>query len=519
MLDIDALHRAAAAALASVERQPDVAEVEVFVSANGLQTARVHYTSHLPCNGVEEPKSTDNVGVGLTVVFRGAPDAPVRVGFGAESGDVGPDAVAAALDKAREGAVADPEFYSLPDPGGPPALRRYHDPALMDLHDADLVDVGWREVTAALETFQRSEDLDAAAAGRSRRDMGLILGGDVTIVQERMAIASSRMREVQQDETALLVSRLTAMVEAEESKGSGYDAVTRLADFHGAAGREAASASIAQIGGVRVQSGDYPVLFGRQAVADLLHYLVVPGLEASTFSMQSSPFQGQAGQRVLDPALSLYDDGALPGAVGSKRLTCEGLPTGRTPLIDRGRLVGLLSNWYETQRLLRDADGTEKLGQSPAAFAAGLVPRNGFRFSPGGGRQHSMQPGISPTNLVVESDAPVPREELLGRIGNGLYLGRLWYTYPINGARAADFTSTVVGDSFVIRNGCLAEPLRANSLRLNDNILRVFRQVLGVGDRTYPTTVWAADEITHAREIACARVHCEAIAGTALTLV
>jgi PmbA protein len=40
----------------------------------------------------------------------------------------------------------------------------------------------------------------------------------------------------------------------------------------------------------------------------------------------------------------------------------------------------------------------------------------------------------------------VSREELLRRVGNGPYIGRIWYTYPINGARAGDFTCTVTAD-------------------------------------------------------------------------
>src|SRR2546430_7692056 len=48
--------------------------------------------------------------------------------------------------------------------------------------------------------------------------------------------------------------------------------------------------------------------------------------------------------------------------MGSKGITCEGLPTGRTDLILEGVLTGCLSCWYETERLMRDPQRADKLG-------------------------------------------------------------------------------------------------------------------------------------------------------------
>ena len=124
-----------------------------------------------------------------------------------------------------------------------------------------------------------------------------------------------------------------------------------------------------------------------------------------------------------------------------------------------GRLVGLLSDYYSTQQMLHDPRGREKLGVDPREHQGALVPRNGFRFS-GGGRHFNKPPRIASTNIVVEGTEPQPSEELLRRVGDGLYIGRLWYTYPINGAAAGDFTGSVVADSFLIKNGRMEAPIR-----------------------------------------------------------
>jgi PmbA protein len=512
MIPTRTLTQAAGQALELLRGQDDLAEAEVFVAANTTLVARIHFTSHIPCNGVEEPKSLESVGLGIQAVFR-APDG-LRIGFGSEPNDLTPEGARRALAKARQAAVADPEFVSLPRPGEERRrLRRYHDPALLRLSDSDLVEAGWKVITRGLDVFSRSPVLARmAGSGEAIFRLGLILSGDVSILQERIAIASTHMPEVQTDESTLILSSLTAMVEVADAKGSGWSTGTRLADFTGDSGAEAAENALRAIGGERVQSGRYRVVFGRQPVADLLNNLVLPCLSLGSFYAETSAFQGMLGKRVASPLLTVFDHGALRGATASKGITCERLPTGKTRLIQRGRLVGLLVNFYEQQRILNDPQGAAKLGRDPRVVPKALVPRNGFRFGEGGGRRFETAPGISPTNVIVESSQPISREELLAKVGDGLYIGRIWYTYPINGLRAGDFTCTVVGDSFLVKDGRLASPIRANAIRINDNVLRVLRGIIGITADRRETTVWAADEVIHAPEVAVSDVRVDAIA-------
>ena len=514
MRSVDELTRAAQTAFDVARAATDVREVEAFVSANGVLLARLNYTSHIPCNGVEEPKSVESYGLGLQVVLDG-PDGP-RTGFGSEPGDLSAAGAARALDKARRAAVLDPEFVSLARPSGAPrTLSNYHDPLVMALSDDKLVEAGWTVVNGALRTFLASSRLaELAGDDDALRRLGLIVGGDVTILGERVAVVSTAMPGVQTDESTMLTSFVTAMVEAHGAKGSGWSTGTRLDHLTDEAGADAARAAIAAVGGTRVRSGAYTVVFGHQPVTDLLHNIVVPACHADTFYASASPFAGRLGARVAAAELSIYDHGAMPGLVASKGITDEGLPTGRTDLIRQGVLTGCLSSWYGAQRLLRDPRRAEKLGGADdAARAAALVPRNGFRFGAGGGRQFDRRPGAAATNVVVEGAEPVSRDELLRRVGNGLYIGRIWYTYPINGLRAGDFTCTVTADSYIIRDGRIAEPLRPNTIRLNDNIATFLNNVVGVTKDVKGTLVWAADDVVYAPEIAVADVHVVEIAA------
>ena len=226
----------------------------------------------------------------------------------------------------------------------------------------------------------------------------------------------------------------------------------------------------------------------------------------------ATPFLGRLGSTVASPRLSIYDHGAMPGLVGSKGITCEGLPPAAPISSVTASSPGCLANWYSAQRLLRDPALRDKLGATGAAAVAALVPRNGFRFGAGGGRQFDGPPGVAASNVVVEGAEPVSHDELLRTVGDGLYIGRIWYTYPINGPRAGDFTCTVVADSYIIRGGRIVAPLRANAIRINDNIATFLNNVVGVTKDARATIVWAADEVVYAPEVAVSGIRIDEVA-------
>ena len=514
MLALADLRAAAKNALAYVSAQPDVASAEVFASADTNLTVRLNYTSHIPSKGVEEPKSTASYGLGLRVAFQPGTDGLVKTGFGSEPTDLTLEGVRRSLEKARGGAVVDREFYSLPRPGqtsGSSAVLRPagggagpgYDPAVMRIGNGRLVDAGWRMMDRALDTFQSSEDLmNLAGSPDGLADLGLILGGDLVLLQSRMAVASTHMPRVQTEQNTLIMSFATAMVENHDAKGTGWSVDNRLSEFAGQAAAEAARNAVSAIDGQRVPSGNYRVILGPQPVAEILDWVLMPGFLLEMVFAGASPFMGKLGQQVADKNLQIYDDGALPGSPSYRAITDEGLPTGHTDLIQDGRLSGLLSDYYNYQRILNDPDSEQKLGRSPADARQAIAPRNGFRTGNGGGRDFAGLPTTAPSNLVVDAANGRSHEELLREVGNGIYIGRIWYTYPVNGITSGDFSGTIIGDSYLIKDGRLAAPLKPNTLRMNDNVLRVINNLIGIGTERRPTVRWSSDQVTWAPEIA-----------------
>lgn len=489
MVPTEKLRKVALEGVEYIRKQAYVLSAEVFVSAITHILTRINYTSSILCNGVEEPKSISSFGVGVQVVIRG--DNKRMVGFGSSGGDLSIEGIKDALEKARVAAVEDPDFHGLPVPARTSFSRLYrYDEELMHLNDEILVGLGWKGLEGAICTFRKEAFTES-----------LIVGGDINVIQERMAVVNTEGIDAI-DEAAYATASITAMIEHGNAKGSGWELGVKLKKFSPEkAGEMAAQSAIASKDGRSISSGKYNVILGPQAVADLLSNIVLPSLTLSIVDAASSTFTGRYGKTVTDSRLSIYDDGASEGLPLSKRYTCEGLPTGVTELIRDGILVGFLSNNYYTNKVLHDPASREKIGVSPNSIREAITPRNGFRPYEAIFRNFKCRPAIVPTNVIVESSEVVDLNNLLTTIQNGLYVGRIWYTYPINGLLAGDFTCTVIGDSYLIENGKITDPLKPNSVRISDNIHTILNRVAGVTGDKRPVLLWGAPEVIYAPHI------------------
>jgi PmbA protein len=274
-------------------------------------------------------------------------------------------------------------------------------------------------------------------------------------------------------------------------------------------GRDAVVRALAMGNGARPGGGNYRVVFGPQPVAEILNYMVLGSLTTGAFHAASSAYHGKFGAQVMDARLGLADDPLMRRGAVRRGMTCEGLPVSRVPLVREGKLVGLLSTFYDSNRIAHDPDRAEKLG--PLANGVLFPPNAGYRLAEGGGRRFDQHPGAAGTNVVMTARNGVDDNELVRTVGDGLYIGRVWYTYPINGQRAGDFTCTVSGDSWMIRGRRIAEPIAPNALRVNSHIDRVFRDLLAAGRRSRPAIVWGSPEVFYVPALACGDISVAAV--------
>ncbi|HYA34344.1 MAG TPA: metallopeptidase TldD-related protein [Candidatus Binataceae bacterium] len=467
-----------------VARDREVASFEIYASSSDNVVARLNYTSDIPCRGVEELKSHSASGFQIRV--QGCADAH-SIGVAHETGALSLEVVRAALARAHSSTISDPEF-----PGFPTEPRIFR---VSPSESSDLMRGGERAVAAAAWRIIRGgADVFARSRAAKVDGPGFILGGDITLIRDRIALASSNFSDIRLDQSAHFSSSIAVLIESRDGKGTASASGSTLRAMNEVADRlgcDATRRALALTHGARPDSGSYRVVLGPQPVAEILNYMIMGSLTTGSFHAASSAYQGRFGDLVMDARLNLTDEPMLRGGAIARRITCEGLPTKRVKLIRDGRLVGLLSNFYDTHRLAHDKHRDEKLG--PKADGAEFSPSSGYRLGEGGGRRFDQSPGSAGTNVVMRSRAGVSEAELIRRVRDGLYIGRVWYTYPINGQRAGDFTCTVSGDSYVIRNGRLAEPIAANALRINSNV-NSLREILVAENRARHATVWGSAE-------------------------
>ena len=474
-------------AMGLIARERDLSSFEIYASASEDRVARINYTSDIPSRGVEEFKSLNAEGFAIRIVM--ARDAH-ETGTAAIAGDLSLEAVREGLKRARNAMVIDPHFTGLPSEpaklpaAGPPAAND-----LMRANDGLLASAAWQVIGGAISAFK-------AKGPREIEHPGLIVGGDFSIIRERIAVTNSSYRDIRTDESVRFVASITVLAEALDAKGTASavgGSVDEMTRASARLGREAVLKALALQNGERPHPGPYRVVLGSQPLAEIVNYMVLPSLTTGAFHASNSAYHGRFGTRVMDARISLIDDPLVSTGPVRRRITCEGLPTAKTDLIKAGELVGLLSNFYDAGWLINDPHRAEKLGVAGDKVTAFPV-RSGYRLGDGSARRFDSHPGASGTNVIMRTHEGVSDDELIKLAVDGIYVGRVWYTYPINGQRNGDFTCTASGDSYMIRGGKLVKPLAPNCLRINANIEEVFTKPVAVGRRAQAASVWGSPE-------------------------
>lgn len=128
-------------------------------------------------------------------------------------------------------------------------------------------------------------------------------------------------------------------------------------------------------------TGQLPVLFTPRGIMPLLLALRA-GFNGKTVFQGASPLAGKTGLQAFDSRLSIYDDTTLDYAVQSSPIDGEGVPTRKTPLVEKGRVRHF---YYDLQTA--GLVGTESTG-------------NGFRTTRSGDAFEGP-PTPTTTNVVI----------------------------------------------------------------------------------------------------------------------
>ncbi len=256
------------------------------------------------------------------------------------------------------------------------------------------------------------------------------------------------------DHRAGLYLSIRAMVSL-ESSGHGIACASRLSQFDPEkAGRKAGRIAALAKNPKGGKAGRYtvvfdPLIFGAltdQVAARASAYAVLAGF---------SPFGKKIGKSVASPAVTMWDDGSEE-SLSRKKFDMEGVPTRRTPIIQRGILKTYLHNTSTAKRFKTKTTGN-----------AGLIAPD--------------------PHAVFVKPGDWSRDEIFSEVKDGLWLTNTWYTrYQsyVNGD-----LSTIPRDGiFHIQKGEVVETWK--DIRITDNLIRLMKNVVALGDNTEQMMWW-----------------------------
>ena len=107
------------------------------------------------------------------------------------------------------------------------------------------------------------------------------------------------------------------------------------------------------------------------------------------------------------------------------------------------------------------------------------------------GRSADPIPVSAPHNLSMSSGSQT-RDEIIKNTKNGILVGRLWYTYPVNPIKG-DFSCTARSGIFQIKNGEI-EPIKP--VRIIHNLPTLLQNISAIGNNVKTILPWAGMPVT-----------------------
>jgi len=391
---------------------------EVDVSEGFGQTVGVR------CDEVETIEFNRDKGVGITV-YSGQ-----RKGY-ASTSDFSPQA----LRETVEAALAIARFTAEDDCAG------LADAALMakDCPDLDLYHPWAISVEEAIETARRCEQ----AAFDASPQISNSEGATVSTQQAQFVSANSLGFMGGYPTSRHYISCSVIAGEQDAMQRDDWYTTHRNADCLDDAlsvGRIAAERAIARLGGRKVKTGEFPVLFEAPLAAGMLGSLVHAASGGALYR-KSSFLLDHLGKRVMPEFVNIVERPHIKCGLGSASFDSDGVATRDRDVVAEGILQGYFLSTYTARKL-------------------------GMQTTGNAGGSH---------NLIIEP-GELDRAGLLARMGRGLLVTEL-LGHGINYV-TGDYSRGAAG--YWVENGEIAYPVE--EITIAGNLKAMFAGILAVGN-------------------------------------
>lgn len=162
--------------------------------------------------------------------------------------------------------------------------------------------------------------------------------------------------------------------------------------------QKAVERTVRQLKPRKIRTQSVPVVFEPTMTSWLLGFLF-SCISGMAVYQKLTFLSDKLGKKIADENITVYDDGQIPGKLGTRPYDSEGVPTRKQCVIEKGTLKNFLCNTYAGKKLNLPSTGN--------ADGSGVGPNN-FYLEPG---------NISPEDIVKKTKKGLI---LIRTIGHGL---------------------------------------------------------------------------------------------------
>jgi PmbA protein len=265
--------------------------------------------------------------------------------------------------------------------------------------------------------------------------------GGISWSSSHITIASTHGLLAADRETSISAHLAAIARDTETQSGFHYDVSRSLdLDFR-EVGHVAARLARESLGGKRVGTKTLDVTLKPHATAELLEATLVPSFIADNVQRGRSLLADRTGEEVFSEGLTIHDIGNLDGGIMSAAFDGEGVPTRKTPLVEKGVVKGFLYDSYTAAKEERESTG------------------NADRPT------HSVPPRIQATNFVISGKGDIEEGGLL-----------------VHGLIGAHTCNPVTGDFSVETRNAFLDGKPVKRAIITGNVFELLKKIKGFGD-------------------------------------
>lgn len=225
--------------------------------------------------------------------------------------------------------------------------------------------------------------------------------------------------------------------------------------------KKAIERTVRQLRPRKIRTQKVPVIFEPMMTSWLMGFLFscVSGI---SIYQKSSFLINKLGKRIGNEKVTVFDDGLLPGKLGSKPFDSEGVPCQKTSVIERGILKNYLCNIYAARKL--------KLKSTGNAAGTSVSPHN-FYLQPGNQTPEeiisSLDKGLILIRTLGHGLNPVTGD--ISRGAFGLWIEKGEIAYPVSEITISGNLGDILNQIDVVGNDLdFYTPLAGPTIKIQD---------------------------------------------------